>query len=98
MSPYCLKCILSLCISEKVGLDYYETLLTDPHLTPKMDGKTRKRLREAKSKARSELDAKTGWNALGLAKSFDKTKWNFVDNVQVRVSWGVRGPWSPNFD
>lgn len=47
-----------------------------------MDGKTRKRLREAKSKARSELDAKTGWNALGLAKSFDKTKWNFVDNVQ----------------
>jgi len=46
-----------------------------------MDVRTRKRLREAKRKARSELDARHGWNSQGLAKAFEKTKWDFVDNV-----------------
>ena len=46
-----------------------------------MDVRTRKRLREAKRKARSELDARHGWNSQGLAKAFDKTKWDFEDNV-----------------
>jgi len=47
-----------------------------------MDVRARKRLREAKRKARSELDARRGWNSQGLAKAFEGVKWNFTDNVQ----------------
>ena len=47
-----------------------------------MDVRTRKRLREAKRKARSELDARRGWNSQGLAKAFEKVKWDFTDNVE----------------
>ena len=39
-------------------------------------------MREAKRKARSELDARKGWNSQGLAKAFEKRKWDFHDNVE----------------
>jgi len=46
-----------------------------------MDERTRQRIKEAKKKARSEINHRTGWDSQGLAAPFAPTRWQFTDNV-----------------
>lgn len=52
------------------------------HQQTSMEHRTKKRIKEAKRRARPELDEKHGWHELGYANNFDLSEINIHDNVQ----------------